>query len=253
MTLKPQVWICWDERVVNPFQNADARFAQAPPNFLSDYFDKDTRTVSTVAGEDGVLDADKFLHYGIESSLVMSELGTCTDRHRDLVYERGYENPSALILAHLASLLVDAPKQGLYLKSAKWNDLLKGLQTKPPEYVKPRGEQKRPSNHVMDVLVLQVIPQFQDRVLHTYHDNVGGKSNIPLDADIREFYDRFRSSHAAVLEPLILSMKKLQGKWAQFHTKSMNEQSKNREDTLCTPTKRKRQKSSRKTDQAQLV
>ena len=43
----------------------------------------------------------------------MSELGTCTERHQDIVYERGYENPSAIILAHLAFLFVDAPKQGL--------------------------------------------------------------------------------------------------------------------------------------------
>ena len=81
----------------------------------------------------------------------MSELGTCTERHQDIVYERGYENPSAIILAHLASLFVDAPKQGLTgLKLDKWSDILHGLKTKVPEYVKPRGEGRRSSDHAMD-------------------------------------------------------------------------------------------------------
>lgn len=248
-----QVWICWEQKVVDPFQNADERFAQAPPNFLSDYFDKDTRSVNEVAGDGGIIDADKFLRYGLESSLVMSELGTCTDRHRDIVYARGYETPSAITLAHLASLLVDAPKQGLYLKPDKWNDLLNSLHVTIPEYVKPRGEQRRLSNHVMDILVLQIIPQFQDRVLQTYHANVGGESNIPPDADIRAFYERFQSSHTATLESLTLALKVLRGKWGRFYTKSMNEQSRNRDEIQCSPTRKKKPKSSGKADQAQLV
>ena len=248
-----QVWICWEQNVVDAFRNSNPQFAQAPPNFLSDYFDKDTRRVSEIAGEGDIIDPDKFVKYGIESSLVMSELGTCTDRHRDIVYERGYENPSAIILAHLASLLVDAPKQGLSLKLDKWSDILRGLKTKVPEYVKPRGEGRRSSNHVMDVLVLQVIPQFRNRLLGTFHANVGGENKIPLDTDIRAFYERLQELHAPTLASLTEALRKLKTKWTNFHTKNKRDQERNRDLMLCSPQKPKTHKPIRRRGQDELV
>ena len=240
--------------MVDPFQNADPQFAEAPPNFLSEYFDHDTRTVSEIAGEDEVINPDKFVQYGIRSSLVLSELGTCTDRHRDIVYARGYEDQSAIILANLASLLVDAHKQGLALKLDKWNGMLHGLKARKPEYVKPPGEHRSPSKHVMDILVLEVLPQFRNCVLKTFHDTVGGDGKVPLDADIRAFYDRVWTLHAPSLAPLTDALQKLRTKWSLFHVKIMNEQSKYREHVQCSPTKQKNQKPVRnRKDQDQLV
>jgi hypothetical protein len=53
----------------------------------------------------------------------------------------------------------------------------------------------------MDVLGLQVIPQFRNRLLGTFHAiaNVGGETKIPLDSDIRAFYERFQKLHAPTL------------------------------------------------------
>ena len=237
--------------MVDAFRNANPQFARAPQNFLSDYFDKDTRRVSEIAGEGDLINPDKFVKYGIESSLVMSELGTCTDRHRDIVYEKDYEDPSAIILAHLASLLVDAPKQGLSLKRDKWIDILRGLKTKAPEYIKPRGEGRRLSGHVMDILVLQVIPQFRDRLLGTFHANVGGE--IPLDADIQAFYERFQELHAPTLTSLAEALTKLKAKWTRFHTQNKRDQERNKDLIQCSPQKAKNQKPIRRRGQDESV
>jgi len=248
-----QVWICWEKTMVDAFRNADRRFAQAPPNFLSDYFDQDTRRVMEIAGEGDLVNPDKFVQYGIESSLVMSELGTCTERHRDIVYERGYNNPSAIILAHLASLLVDAPKQGLRLKPDKWNDMLRSLNAKIPEYVKPRGEQRKTSGNVMDVLVLEVIPEFRKRVLGTYHANVGGEKQIPLDADIRAFYESLQALHGPTLAALTEALRKLRAKWTNFYTKYKRDQERKRDFILCSPQKPKNHKPIRRRGHDEMV
>jgi len=64
------------EKDVDAFRNANPQFAQAPQNFLFNYFHEDTRRVSEIAGE-GLINTDKFVKHGIESSLLVSELGTC--------------------------------------------------------------------------------------------------------------------------------------------------------------------------------
>jgi hypothetical protein len=71
----------------------------------------------------------------------------------------------------------------------------------------------------MDVLVLQVIPQFRNRLLGTFHANVGRENKIPLDPDIRAFYERFQKLHAPTLASLTEVLRKLKTKCTNFHRK----------------------------------
>src|SRR5271170_7801762 len=94
----------------------------------------------------------------------------------------------------------------------------------------------------MDVLVLQVIPQFQNRLLGTFHANVGRENKIPLDPDIRAFYERFQKLHAPTLASLTEALRKLKTKWTNFHTKNKKNQERNRDLVLYSPQKTKTHK-----------
>jgi hypothetical protein len=169
------------------------------------------------------------------------------------VYARGYEDPTAIMLAQLASRLVDAPKQGLRLKQEKWKDILRGLKVSVPNYIEAKGG-RRPGNskHIMDVLVLEIIPQFQDRVLKSFNDNFGSESSVPMDPDIKKFYETVRLKYPAMVESLRNALVNLEANWKTFIAKSKREQDKNKEFITCSPTK-KGQKSNRKISQSELV
>lgn len=246
-----QIWICWEERLVNEFRNADPRYAEEPPNFVNEYFVTDDRPACEIAGEGLDINAQKFINYGIETSLVDSDLGTCTLRHRDVVYSKGFEHPQAILLARLAAKLVDAPKAGLRLRLEKWNSLLKQLRTNMPEYVKPPGERRYiDSPHVMDVLVLQVIPQFHERVLISYNEQIRGDAFIPIDSDIKAFYDAVKAAHPKLISNLKEKLAPLNSEWKRHVQRIKNNQTRVREDVTCSPKKRTR---TRKSPQSILV
>jgi hypothetical protein len=170
-----------------------------------------------------------------------------------MVYAHGYEDPTAIILARLASRLVDAPKQGLRLKQEKWKEILKELKVSAPNYIEAKGG-GHPGNskHIMDVLVLEIIPQFQDRVLKSFNDIVSRESRIPMDQDIKKFYETVRLRYPAMVESLRNALVILEGEWKTFIVKSKREQDKNKEFITCSPTK-KGQKSNSKISQSELV
>lgn len=226
---------------MTPFQTAAAGFSTEPAHLLSDYFEQDTRRVSEVAADLLSIDSEKFVNFGISTTFVdSSELGTCTNRHRDLVYAHGFEHPSAITMAQLASRLVDAPKQGLRLKAEKWEELLKSLKVKEPEYIKPTGEYRMlDSNNIMDVLVLNVIPGFVNSVFESFHAKLGTES--PMDPDIKDFYTRMLGREE--LHPMLCELKEdlkiLQNRYLKFYAKWGHTMAQIREEVLLSPRKKR--------------
>jgi hypothetical protein len=200
-----------------------------------------------VAGEGSHVNTQKFLDYGVKSSIVESELGTCNVRHRDVVYARGFEDPLALTLAHLASHLVDAPKLGIRLRPHKWGQLLSQLRVSEPEYVKHKGERRQiDSAHVMDVLVLQVIPQFLDRVLLSFHEQIRGQAIIdPMDSDIKAFYIAIREKYPQIVGSLRKELLPLREEWVSAVRRNSEDQSRSRDDINSSPKKKLRRSSSK--------
>ena len=167
------------------------------------------------------------------------------------MYSKGFAHPQAILLARLAARLVDAPKAGLRLRPEKWNSLLKQLRTNIPEYVKPRGERRYfDSPHVMDVLVLQVIPNFHERVLISYNEQIRGDVVIPIDSDIKAFYDAVKTTHPKLIANLKEKLAPLSSEWKRHVQKIKNDQTRAREDVTCSPKKRTR---TRKSPQSVLV
>ena len=253
------VWICWDDRLVAPFTPADESFAEEPSDFLDTYFYQDKREVSEIAGnaDDMTVDSDRFLKHGINLSLLESELGICTDRHRDIVYDRGYSDPTAITLARLASRLVDAPKQGFRLKLDKWTEVLRGLNVRPPEYIRPKGEGRvARTTQIMDILVLEAIPAFRDEVMTLFarslNSRPGTENRIPIDEDIMEFYQAAAGTYPEAVAAMRAALCVLEEEWKKFHSKNKHEQALNKDYKTCSPTKRLSRSASR-IDRASLV
>jgi hypothetical protein len=229
---------------VVPFKSADERFAQEPAEFLETYFHQDKRRVSEIAGNaDGMtVNTDAFIEHGINISLLESQLGVCTDRHRDVVYDRGHSAPAAITLARLASRLVDAPKQGFQIKLDKWSEILSRLKVRPPEYVRPKGERRvtRLAN-VMDVLVLQVIPTFRDEVMISFNTSLNSKTTmqtgIPLDEDIKEFYMAATREYPEAVAGLRKALGLLSDEWLNFFSRNQRDQALNKDYKTCSPKK----------------
>jgi len=239
---------------VEPFKPADLRFANQPENFVKDWFDKDSRNAHEVAPDGIMINPDKFINYGLQASLVESELGTCTVRHRDVVYKYGnFEHPDALTLAHLASNLVDATKNGLQLRYEKYTPFLSGLLVSDPEYVKPKGSRQlvHPT-HVMDVLVLTVIPAFQKQVMMQFHQHTPADQSMPIDPDILAFYNQVEERHPALVQRLRGDLDVVRRQWTSQIGKVMNNRTRQKDDLDCSPTKRIRRVLSR-TDSREMV
>lgn len=253
------VWICWDERLVAPFTPADKSFAEEPSDFLDTYFYQDKRRVFEIAGNaDGMtVNSERFLKHGINISLRYSELGICTDRHRDIVYDRGYSDPTAITLARLASRLVDAPKQGFQLKLEKWTEILSGLNVRPPEYIRPKGEGRvSRRTKIMDNLVLEVIPTFRDEVMTLFarslNSSLGTENRIPIDEDIREFYQAAVETYPEAVAAMRAALSVLQDEWKKFFSKNKHEQELNKDYNTCSP-KKGLSRSASRIDRASLV
>jgi hypothetical protein len=217
------VWTCWDERLVTPFQNADDRFSIEPANFLAKYFTQDKRPVTEIAGEGRQLSVEKFVDHGISALLTESKLGACTNRHEMVVYKHGFEHPGAITLARLASRLVDAAKQGLTLKMDRWANIERKLAGMDPPYMNPFADHPNALNHVMDILVLETMPQFQDRVLKAFNEAVHEEEHIPIDPDIKAFHDKVKAKAPQMIQDLRMALTVLSNDWKKHVGKKERE------------------------------
>jgi hypothetical protein len=159
---------------------------------------------------------------------------------------RSYEHPDALTLSWLLSNLVDAAKNGLTIRQAKFNNLLSRLGVPPPEYTKPSGERRAiVPTHIMDVLVMGVIPAFRDEVLKKFYQNVRMEHSMPIDPDIFAFYRLIKGKHPALVERLRKELELVRAQWNKNVGKVMNDRSRQKDDLTCSPSKRARRVVSR--------
>jgi len=152
-----------------------------------------------------------------------TKLGACTNRHEMIVYRHGHEHPWAITLARLASRLVDASKQGLRLKMDQWDSIEKGVSTRNPPYMNPYEDHPIELGHIMDILVLNVIPQFQDGILKAFNEAICEGTPIPIDPDIKDFYDKTKAKAPLMIAELKLALTQLSNEWKTYAGKKENE------------------------------
>lgn len=212
------VYAYWDPRLVDAFHTADVRYASAP--FSEDVcFDKDTRRVGNYLSLfDDVSMA--LQQYSIDDCLHSSmnfHLGIYHGFHVANMYYHGYRHEDSVYLAHMCSKLVDAPKQGLKLRSEvfqadrrrfsrlpipRWySDLRKARASKTKGSLLDAlnvdeakiGYAIAPKRHGQEMFVLDVIRDElqarKDAQLKAYKDKLDRLCEQRLDQDIASYWN----------------------------------------------------------------
>ena len=171
-----KAWVCWDDRIVKPFQNAT--LFEAPP--MEAYgISKDTAKVADFLEDKGVGLTPAFIRHAFDFNLQYSLLGSCTNYHEAYCYSsmgKSLDHPSAMEIAGLLGLLVDSAKGGFIFDEGKWTSYLKSKNLpypgmlKKPAYKDPGGQ--RPTKHLIDRLVFDVARTVKDKALKDFSDRM---------------------------------------------------------------------------------
>ncbi|KAI5813517.1 RNA dependent RNA polymerase-domain-containing protein [Pyronema omphalodes] len=166
-----KAWVCWDRRIVEPFWN-NSSFAAFKRWKSDDWVEKtypDSRLLRDLGADPNTPEFFKmFFSRGLQSMLEQdSLLGMCTETLSRYVYAnfrsiKGIDR-TALDLANLCGLLVDAPKQGIQPtpRTINWIYRLNKIYTRKPGYKTPKEKENYPTGdpsqwYILDRLVLHV-------------------------------------------------------------------------------------------------
>ena len=184
-----KAWICWEPRVVDPFQNAPVAKASG----LHVYgIEKETTTVADLLAHDDYM--DRFIRLGFDFNLQDNLLGMCTSYHESLCYKRNSIcSPSAIKIAQLLGHLVDRAKAGIIFDDEKWLTFLKkeGLPkslAKPAYKDKENGKPQR--SNLIDRLVFETAKGVREKALGNFSKRF--KEVESYDKDVVATYDRER-------------------------------------------------------------
>ncbi|KAG8529683.1 uncharacterized protein KY384_005164 [Bacidia gigantensis] len=160
-------WICWDSRLVEPFHNAEV---PAPTPLEVFGIEKDSKSVADFLDNRQQFTTN-FITHGFEFNLQPSLLGTCSNYHQSLCYQRKCINsPEAIEIANLLGLLVDSGKGGFIFSEAKWSQYLKSKGLKKT-LKRPAYKSLDPANsnkHFIDHLMFTVARKASEDALKTF-------------------------------------------------------------------------------------
>ena len=95
--------LTWKPEIVSAFRQAELN--TEPPNFRSENFDKHIEGVDSLFAKISTMeesDAEKEMHRVFVDSLLHEErTGIYSNFHNTSLYERGYDHPETLRLAHM--------------------------------------------------------------------------------------------------------------------------------------------------------
>ena len=212
-----KAWICWDQRIVKPFENAEVPYH---PPFHTYGIRKDETKVSDLLTRGNYIDA--FLGHAFDFNLQPKLLGKCTIYHEAYCYARkAIDSPQAIEIAVLLGLLVDSAKNGFYFDDAKWTAYLKKnrLPKKMPLPAYKNKDKAKPTEHLIDVLVFSIAKQVRHRTLGTFAEHF---ADVPWwDEDLvrirneEEEESKSNDALAQVLRNLQAGLKKIHSFWKQ--------------------------------------
>lgn len=178
-----KAWICWEPRVVDPFENAPV----AELTKIDTYGIKKETTMVTdlLAYEDYM---DRFLRLAFEFNLQDNILGMCTSYFESLCYDRNNIcSPSAIRIAQLLGHLVDRAKAGIIFDDEKWLAFLEreGLPKslpKPAYKAKEKGVPKKSS--LIDRLVFETAKGVREKALGDFSRRFKNVGSYDTDLSI---------------------------------------------------------------------
>ncbi|GAB1215711.1 hypothetical protein ATERTT37_004905 [Aspergillus terreus] len=150
-------WVCWDQEIVQNFQNSDLPREYPPEHFGLTNHSVPMRDIQSV---------DEFLQSAITYNLTLSSLGKCTIEHERLAYDESIGSPNAMKLASLLSHLVDARKAGTHHSEQAWHEFRKQVSPRARELPAYKNPQRRPERkNIVDYLLFEVVKKEKRTVL----------------------------------------------------------------------------------------
>lgn len=173
-------FVCWDDRVVSNFANAND---EVQPD-LREYYRQDKiklRQLLSTHGEEYGAAIGEMIEKCFAFNLTKDMLGQATNYKERLCYSRGNVHDGiARKLSALLSVLVDAPKQGIEFDSKDFKTLKQSLKI-PDQVDEPlyKKEHQPPGQHYKNIL---------DHLKFTIAKPV-------IDQELREFYNEEKTQH----------------------------------------------------------
>ncbi|KAL8655036.1 MAG: hypothetical protein Q9226_003197 [Calogaya cf. arnoldii] len=180
-----KAWVCWEPRVVGPFENAPV----AKSSSLDIYgIEKEKTTVEDLLVHQGDY-MDRFLRLGFDFNLQGSLLGVCTLYFESLCYRRNdISSPSATKIAQLLGYLVDRAKAGIIFDDEKWLAFLKseGLPKSLPKPAFKDKETVPKRSNIIDRLVFETAKGVREKALGNFSRRF--KDVGSYDSDLSALY-----------------------------------------------------------------
>ncbi|KAH9903554.1 RNA dependent RNA polymerase-domain-containing protein [Xylariomycetidae sp. FL2044] len=130
-------WICWDQRVVANFENAQV--PSMPDLFKQGILSKQTVLYKDLAPRGSEDVTSQFLQAAFSFNLQQNLLGVCTNYKEKLCYARGsVGDDCAVLLSTLISNLVDRAKQGIVFAEKDWAQLRQHLNAQQPDSLRSK-------------------------------------------------------------------------------------------------------------------
>lgn len=151
-------WICWDQNIVQRFQNSDLPTEEYPPEHFG-------LTKHSVSMRD-IQSTDEFLQSAFTFNLTTSNLGRCTVEHEKIAYDESIDSARAKELACLLSHLVDGRKGGVHLSEQAWQQYRKKVSPKAREVPAYKNAGRKPKKtSIIDYLKFEVARKERHAVL----------------------------------------------------------------------------------------
>jgi len=142
-------WICWDQHIVQSFQNSDLPEVE----FRAEHFG----LISHSLPMSKVQSTGVFLRSTFEFNLTTSSHGRCTIELEKIAYDESISSPKAIELASLLSHLVNGRKGGVHLSEKAWQAYRKTISPRQRLLPAYRGPGRIPkASNIVDYLKFEV-------------------------------------------------------------------------------------------------
>ncbi|KAH7029191.1 RNA dependent RNA polymerase-domain-containing protein [Microdochium trichocladiopsis] len=189
-----RAWVCWDEEIVNNFQNSKV---PKKPDFTR-YFKQDATSVKDMLYDKGKRrNSNHAVRKFLEFSLRLRFLGICTNYKEKLCYNIGNStNYKVVAMSWLLSELVDLPKRGLIFGEADWirfrADIVgPRLVLSEPEYKKEKLSPGAVCRNIIDYLKFPVSDRVISSELSALSNQYETSGALFYDKQLCDFCDEF--------------------------------------------------------------
>jgi hypothetical protein len=210
-----RIWLCWNQKIVQHFLNADVPAESALPNAafgleeesvgLSKIFrvNRNTPTAS---------EADHFFRNCFIFNFNPSFLGMCSAQHEMVVYNGGsLSYPKAIELAILAGRLVDNNKQGYLLTERAWHKLQAGISLQermPLAYKAEEHEYRKQEKNIIDFLKFWVARPEMDATIAEFHKLCPRETSREIDTALSGQWLKVQRQASELLKPVLSAIAK---------------------------------------------